>query len=145
MINIYKMTCETGKTYYGSTSRDLKVRLLEHKRHKKNTCKNFINPKIELLETCEKEKQNERERYFIKNFECVNYKQPGRHWKDNDELHKKTKKQYYEKIKNKVSESRKEKITCECGTIINKGGLLQHTKSKKHLNLISSGKNKIYV
>ncbi len=145
MINIYKMTCETGKTYYGSTCRDLKVRLLEHKRHKRNTCKNFINPNIELLETCEKEKQNERERYFINNFECVNHKQPGRHWKDNDELHKTKRKEYYEKIKNKVCESRKEKITCDCGITITKGGHLKHKKSKKHLDLISGGKNKIYV
>ena len=136
MINIYKMTCETGKTYYGSTGRELKVRLLEHQRHKKNTCKDFINPKIELLETCEKEKRNERERHYIKTFDCVNYKQPGRHYNDNDEDHMKYRKEYYQKIKNNVSESRKIKIVCECGNIVNKGGLLEHKKTKKHLKLL---------
>ena len=141
MINIYKLTCETGKIYYGSTNRDIKVRLLEHKRHKKNTCKDFINPNIELLETCEKEQQKERERYYIKNFECVNYKQPGRHWKDNDELHKIKRKEYYEKIKNKVCESRKVKIICECKTIVSKGHLVRHKKTKKHLNLILGAPN----
>ena len=136
MINIYKITCETGKIYYGSTSRELRIRLNEHKRHNKNTCKDFINPKIELLETCEKEKQNERERHYIKNFECVNYKQPGRHYNDKDERHMKYRKEYYEKSKNKVCESRKIKIVCECGNIVTKGGLLTHKKSKKHLKKI---------
>tara|TARA_R110002167_G_scaffold49110_2_gene144117 strand:+ start:937 stop:1374 length:438 start_codon:yes stop_codon:yes gene_type:complete len=142
MINIYKLTCETDKTYYGSTSRNLNIRLLEHKRHKKNTCKDFINPKIELLETCEKEKQKERERYYIKTFDCVNYKQPGRHIKDNDEQHQEYKKAYYKKTKNKVCEQRKEKTTCECGAIVNKGALTRHKKSNKHkINISVLNKN----
>ena len=145
MINIYKMTCETGKTYYGSTKQTLKRRLKGHKDKKNCSCKDFINPKIELLETCEKEQQKEREGYYVRNFECVNIYIPDRtvkEWfKDNDITHKENQKKWYEDNK----EKRKKKIKCECGLMVSNAYLTNHKKTKKHLKLISSGKNKIYV
>ena len=64
---IYKLTCETGKIYIGSTCRTLNKRLQEHK-SLKNKCssKGFINPSIELLEeidteNCEDLRKKERE------------------------------------------------------------------------------------
>ena len=97
MINIYKITCETGKTYYGSTKQTLKKRLSGHK-CKNNYCssKDFINPKMELLETCEKEQQKQRESYYIRNFECVNKKIDDR-----------KRKEWYEKNKEKEKERNK--------------------------------------
>jgi hypothetical protein len=41
-------------------------------------------------------------------------------------------KKYYENNHEKKSENRKEKITCECGCIINKSSKARHLKSKKH-------------
>lgn len=77
IYKIYKITCETGKIYYGYTTQNLKKRLNQHK-HSKCKCKDFINPKIELLEICKKEEVKEKEGYYIRNFECVNKCIPGR-------------------------------------------------------------------
>ena len=148
MIKIYKLTCETGKIYYGSTSTELRIRLNHHKSDKRiPSCrsKGFINPKIELLETCEKEKQKKRESYYIRNFECVNKVIPDRtnqEWKkDNMDKIRIISNKSYHKRKEKSNEQRKEKITCECGTITNKRHLARHKKTKKHLNLILGAPN----
>jgi len=42
-------------------------------------------------------------------------------------------KNYYKLNKIEISKKIKEKITCECGSIVNKYGLSIHQKSKKHL------------
>lgn len=41
---------------------------------------------------------------------------------------------YEEKNKEKIAKRKSEKITCECGVIIAKGGFSKHIKSKKHSN-----------
>tara|TARA_R110002012_G_scaffold59131_1_gene154456 strand:- start:16 stop:462 length:447 start_codon:yes stop_codon:yes gene_type:complete len=148
MISIYKLTCKTGKIYYGSTTTELKVRLSHHKTEKRKiSCnsKGFIDPKIELLETCEKEQQKERESYYIRNFECVNKVIPDRkvdEWKkDNMDKLRIIANKSYHKRKEKINEQRKEKITCECGTITNKGHLARHKRTDKHKKLISGAPN----
>ena len=47
-MSVYKKTCETGKVYYGSTGNDISVR--ENKGHYHCSCRDFINPKMEVLE-----------------------------------------------------------------------------------------------
>jgi hypothetical protein len=47
-------------------------------------------------------------------------------------------KDYYDKIKDKYNESRREKVVCECGCEVSKGGLLTHRKSKKHQEFLNS-------
>jgi hypothetical protein len=46
--------------------------------------------------------------------------------------------EYFENNKEKIDERRKEKITCDCGSCINKGDLSQHYKSKKHQDYLAS-------
>ena len=68
---IYKLTCETGKVYYGSTSLTLKQRAGKGWYH--CSCKDFNIVKKEVLEEVEtKQEALERESYYIENFECVN-------------------------------------------------------------------------
>ena len=71
-MSVYKLTCaETGKIYYGSTGNSISRR----KCSGWNTCecKDFINPKLEVLEHIEdKEERLKREDYYILNFDCVN-------------------------------------------------------------------------
>ncbi len=71
-MSVYKLTCaETGKIYYGSTGNDIKKR--ENKGWYKCSCKDFINPKLEVLEHVEDETERLiRENYYIENFDCVN-------------------------------------------------------------------------
>ena len=138
MINIYKMTCETGKVYYGSTKLTLKKRLRGHKDKKNCACKDFINPKMELLETCNEEEKKDKESYYIRNFDCINKRIENRtreEWYNNyKEVHKENLKKWYIKNKHK----RQTKIICECGIEIMKSSYIKHSKTKKHLkNLVN--------
>ena len=65
---VYKLTCETGLVYYGSTKHNI-----EHRQSKgwyKCACKDFKNKKIEIVEECDNFK--EREDFYIRNNECIN-------------------------------------------------------------------------
>jgi len=94
-MSVYKLTCsETGKVYYGSTKNTLKVR--KSKGWYTCSCKDFVNPNIELVETVD-DLNNllEREDYYIRNFECVNKngatfnsKQYDKEWRANNKERK---------------------------------------------------------
>jgi len=73
---IYKLTGSNGLVYYGSTIQPLNKRLIKHKSKSNTTCSKLIcDMKIELVENypcnCKRELEM-RERWFIKNNECVN-------------------------------------------------------------------------
>ena len=55
-------------------------------------------------------------------------------YENNKETFKQEQKKRYQNNKDNLSK----KITCDCGCIISKSSLSRHTKSKKHLQLISS-------
>ena len=129
-MSVYKKTCESGKVYYGSTKNDIEVRL--NKGHYKTTCKDFINPKTEILEYIEDDTERyERELFYIKNFECVNKKGKGFN-------HEEWRKNNRDKIKNNriKSEQKNEvwvKIKCDiCGRETNKKHYKRHCKSAYH-------------
>ena len=77
---VYKLTCESGKVYIGSTCTTLDERLQKHKSDNNDcTSKGFVNPTIELLEEIECENRDEllwKEREYIKNNDCVNKNKP---------------------------------------------------------------------
>jgi hypothetical protein len=56
----------------------------------------------------------------------------------NKEKIAKYKKEYEEINKEKIKEKRKEKMTCECGSIFRKSDKHQHYKSKKHQNYLKT-------
>tara|TARA_R110000823_G_scaffold191906_8_gene323565 strand:- start:198 stop:611 length:414 start_codon:yes stop_codon:yes gene_type:complete len=129
---IYELICsKTGLRYIGSSTQKLTSRLSEHK-GKRNLCtsKNFINPKIFLIENVPCDSIHELhsiEREYIENTECVNKCIPNRTKTETKEYQKKwreknrsllqekrkiylienkdqvrlSKKKYYDKIKNK--------------------------------------------
>lgn len=157
---IYKITCETGKIYIGSTTQKyLASRFTCHKyKHSGRRCltKDFIKPKIELIESypCETKQQLLwKEREWIENTDCVNkvvpivtkeeklsrFKEYNRDWyQKNKEKQNNYDKVYYAKNKEKINQRISKKITCECGSTISRGNLSHHIKSKKHLNYVSS-------
>lgn len=72
MHKIYRVyNKKTGKSYIGQTRQDLKSRWADHKKSAKKTLTRALvlegveNFEIELLEECEKETVDERERYWI--------------------------------------------------------------------------------
>ena len=152
---IYKVTCETGKVYIGSTTKTLEYRFYGHAENN-NGCesKDFINPKIELIESypCEtKEQLLWREREWFEKTECVNKNKPIitdeerkiskkkylKIWRDENKLYHIT---YRQENKERLNETAKEKIQCVCGIIVSKSHKARHLKSKKHQAFVSSVK-----
>ncbi len=88
---IYKIYNDTipNKYYYGSTTQILTKRLYHHKSKKNNTSSKILkneNMKIVLVELfpCNSKMELEkRERYYIKNNECINKNIPTRNLKKN--------------------------------------------------------------
>ena len=120
---------------------------------------------IELVENypcANKQQLVRREGVYTKNNVCVNKNIAGRtkkeYHQDNKAYYKEYKKEYYENNKEKAKERKKEyalknnekikeykekraekgkeKVTCECGCIIRKDGLVEHKKTNKHLELM---------
>jgi hypothetical protein len=118
--------------------------------------------KIELVENypcVNKQQLNKKEAEYIRNNKCVNKYIPDRtskEWfekyyennkekileknkdykKNNKEHILERNKQYYQNNKDEINEKAKEKVTCDCGCIVRKDGLIEHKKTNKHLELI---------
>jgi len=163
---IYKLYNQYG-VYYGSTIQTLKARFAVHKcgaKTKKCTSKILFKdgciPKIELLEEVEFDdikELREREGYYIRNLDCVNKDIPGRtdkeyridnrdkkleyqkeYYLDNKDKKKEYQKKYNEVNKKNISEKKRVKMTCECGSVVRKTDIQRHYKSKKHLKYIET-------
>lgn len=128
--------------------------------------KNFDGVKIELVENypCKnKQELQAREKWYIENNECVNShlkktelekrelrKQvQAKYVENNREKIREYKSKYRQENKEKIKEyfvknrdvlkaKRQEKITCDCGSIVCRGHLPKHKKSKKHIEYISN-------
>ena len=136
---IYKVFSPSKNiTYYGSTTKDLQKRLINHIRkykYYKDGKANYVSVNdvlecqdavIELVEnfSCNNRKElADREGYYIKNNECINKNIPGRtyeEWKlehkdynkeyyeDNKDYYKQYSKDYYNDNKDKLKEYSKE-------------------------------------
>ena len=132
---VYKKTCETGLIYYGSTKNEISIR--EQKGHYKCACKDFINPKMEVIEYIDDPKlRYEKELYYIRNFPCVNINGKG------EELHREWRKNNKERIKeNRLRSEAKckiwEKFPCDiCGKLTNKKHIKRHQQSQKCVPII---------
>ena len=76
-------------------------------------------------------KKERMKEYREKNKEHIKEQKKKYYEKNKDKI-----KELYEKNKEKINEKKKEKITCECGSIIRKSDLARHKKSGKHLEYL---------
>mgnify|MGYP003645300405 FL=1 len=134
---IYKVWTKSNPfyIYYGSTTEKSKRKYahLNSKRVESCSARIFTNEYndceftiMEELEVDNKRELELRERYYIKNYPCINLKCPRpidlvQYKKDKDLRH------YYKT---------KEYIECECGTMVMKRLLKRHKTSKKHKLLL---------
>ena len=164
---IYKLVCDKSPlVYYGSTIKPLSRRLVQHKSHIDCSSRELFelgNVSIELVEEypCNNKKELEaRERIYIEfmlnNFNhkiICNKVIPGRtraeyrldnkdSIKDYYKANRDSFKDYYKANKEVISEREREKIKCDCGSIINRNSKSRHIKSKKHLAYVSVNSNK---
>jgi hypothetical protein len=79
----------------------------------------------------------QRKEYYEENKQQIIEKHKEYYEENKQQIIEKSK-DYYEENKQQIAEKRKEKVTCECGCIINISNLLQHKKTKKHLNAINN-------
>jgi hypothetical protein len=122
---IYRVVCsETNRQYIGSTTSTLVKRLHQHKYKKDCMCKDFIEPKIFLIEDFPCDRKDQllmRERYFIESMECVNLYRPIvtkeevlKERKEYNDNNKEKRKEYRENNKELIRE--KEKLNYEKNT-----------------------------
>ena len=146
---IYELICNTtGERYFGKSNGNYD-RFTAHKK-KSNTCTSKIimdrnNYVFNILETTDK--LEEREYYYITNFECINKNIPYteedskiiRHRKEEKERYYLNQEFYKQKSNNRyyenhtvIREQRNKKIICECGETYTYGNKARHFKSKIH-------------
>jgi hypothetical protein len=121
--------------------------------YEKNTDKIAQNKKEYREQNWDKIAQNKKE-YQEQNADTIAQYQKEYYNKNTDKIRHKineycqknadtiahTKKEYYNKNYEKIKQHNNEKITCECGLIVNKSSLTRHKKSKKHTEQL---KNKL--
>ena len=118
---------------------------------------NFDMLEIEMYRAVDKPDQVRRERYWLETYGAtLNKMIPSRtnkeyyeenkeqileykkeYYEENREQILEYKKEYYEENRERILEKQTEKITCECGSICNRGSIARHTKSKKHIDLMT--------
>jgi len=176
---IYLLEDCNGNGYIGKT-KNLKQRLIEHKR-KTNKCSSRLLNNFECLvieEFDDEDDLDNAEQFYYDLYKglygdkIVNrcrplqtQKEQTKRWRETHKEHMKEyrqthkeriaeekkewyeknkdklaerKKEYYKINKNKIAERIKQKITCECGSVINYGEKTPHSKSKKHQNYLSN-------
>ena len=153
---------QIDKVYVGSTFETLNERFRLHKLKQDCTSVEILkypDATIELLECYECENDEElrkREGYYIRQHDCVNVRIAGRtrqeYYQDNKEKISQKDKERYENNKEKISERQKEyyqenkeaiakkaneKFTCECGGKYTYSHKARHLKSKIHLEFLT--------
>jgi hypothetical protein len=116
----------------------------EYREDNKERIQKYIEDNKEKIKEYNKE-------WYENNKEQIAEKRKER-YENNKETEKEKRKERYEKNKETLKEKRKEsyeknketlkdKITCDCGCIFRKDGLIRHQKSSKHIKLMEE-KNK---
>lgn len=88
--------------------------------------KEKLSEKKKIYRENNKEKMSERNKTYYQNNKT-----------EINEKRKESSKIYRENNKEKINEKAKEKITCECGSIVRKEKLPRHKKTNKHIQLVA--------
>jgi hypothetical protein len=165
---VYRLVCDDGHFYIGSTTSTLCKRLYEHKKLSKSTrgkkmrVYNHINKngwdtvKIILIETVACKSVDELRRaennYIEKellNSNCLNSihavlnvaarRKKMTEWRANNVAHRQEyAKKEYEDKKVDIAAKRAIRVTCECGCQVSKAGLSRHKKTKLHQSTLAA-------
>ena len=119
--------------------------LIEEEKHRKELQANLNS--IKAFRSIEEEKEYKKEYYQInkehkKDYSQEYYQINKEHKKDYSQeyyqINKEHKKDYYQEHKKQILQKLKEKITCSCGSVFNKGDKSKHYKTLKHINFINN-------
>ena len=106
-----------------------------------NTVKCFSTPeqKKETQQAIGKAwRENNKDRCLVrdKEYRDKNKEKIAEYYENNKEQILEKRRKYYQMNKEKILEKEKEKITCECGCIVNKYALTRHKKTQKHIKIM---------
>jgi len=128
---VYKLTCDSGKVYYGSTKDTLENRA--KKGWYNCSCRHFYNSKMEVVEFvsnhCDLLK---REAYYISNFDCVNKTLPYTEGVKNPQYNKKYRKKILDSRKYTCSLCSKSNASDKCLVFESKHKLNRHLNGSRH-------------
>ena len=154
---VYKIVCNvTGLVYIGSTTQEIKTRLIKHKSNYKGYLAgnygyttsfkiiengDYYIKKIKSYNFESKEELHKKEAYWIKRYESINKIIPNRSkkewYEDNrEEIKAKDRNRYFE---NKIEINAKKSIIClcSCGCTYTHNHKSRHEETKKHLKLLA--------
>jgi len=121
---------ERNKEHYEANKDKISEKAKEYYEANKDKIKEQSKEYYELNK--ERIKEYDKERYDLNKEQIL---ERNKEWRENNKDKRKDyQKEYYELNK----EKKNEKMTCECGSIVCKGALSLHKKTKKHLNYINS-------
>lgn len=159
MYKIYKIEDINDLCYYGKTKNPMARRYRNHIGEYKNNNGKCSSHKLNLYnsiaivleDNLTKEEADEREIYYIQNYECVNKikydmddKKSRAKYRSNiinKEKENKSSLEWYYKNRDEINRKKREnpiKWTCECCNITIRGGhKARHCRTQKHLKNIS--------
>ena len=145
---VYKIHCNiTGEDYYGSTDQDIEERIWHHKGHKETMSSQIIERGdwcYEIMEEVDyiiKTDLYMRERYYVKNYPCVNVYNPYRTPEDWKEAWAIKRKKYRSNPDNvrKIKEWEQTVVECGCGTSYTNACTARHKRSEAHKYYVEHG------
>ena len=151
MWYVYQLDSTNGLIYFGMTSNP-KQRFIQHKCGISRCMSKLLfadDACVEMRildEYVSRSVCQEREKYYIRKYVCVNKKGKGldmesnkaylkKWYQENKERCKERKNKWNHENKEKKNAHNREKITCDnCGTVVRRDSMSKHKKSKKCLN-----------
>jgi predicted GIY-YIG superfamily endonuclease len=159
MWYVYQLDSTNGLIYFGMTNNP-KQRYRQHKCHHNSSMSRLLfedDACVEMRildEYVSKSVCEEREKYYIKKYVCVNARGRGRDmenrkaylkkWNmENKERHTIVKNKWgrdnYDKFKDKKNSWKREKITCDnCGLSVSRNSMARHKRTAKCKNYTSA-------
>ncbi len=116
-----------------------KIDLEKREKYWIDKIKSKINDKIPTRERKEYEKSEKRKESYKQREKSEKRKEwyKSRYEKNKEEKIEKSIQHYYDN-KDEINFKRNEKITCECGCIVNKGNIAVHKRTGKHIKLMEN-------
>jgi hypothetical protein len=135
---VYCIRCKiTGETYYGSSIQSIPQRMEQHrsKRNKTSSCSIIERGDYEVIviEEVEDWLLPYYEKYYIKNFPCVNIKLPFATKEENIQNDQKQSNRYHQTHQTEIRQRKAIPYECECGHTITLSKKARHLRTQRHL------------
>ncbi len=135
---VYCIRCKiTGETYYGSSILRIQQRMREHRsKGNRASSRSIIDRgdyEVIVIEEVEDWLLPYYEKYYIKNFPCVNKSLPFNTKEENLQNDRKQSKRYSQTHQTEIRQRESRPYECECGSTIVWSWKTKHLRTQRHL------------